>query len=447
MVLDSINDLLWLVLFFPLFLVCSLRLFPVLCSFLVQRPVPDFGRDRTDTDRLRSTQAVSAALAASVGTGNIVGTAQAIAMGGPGAVFWMWIAGILGFAVKSTEIWLGTKDRIGPMSYVRDTLGPFPALFYAAASLCSSLLVGNMTQVNSLLSSFQSLFSGKTGPLRMLLPLALFLAIGATVNGKIRSLGHRCSILVPVMSLLYLGFAANILWRNSSRILPAFRLIIQHAFQPASALAAAAGLSFRDAVIWGLRRGAFSNEAGLGTAALVHSFAEVSSPKRHALWGIVEITLDTLLLCTVSALCILSSGIEIPFGTLPGTELMIAAFSTSYGRFRGALFLSLCLSAFAFSTILGCFLTGLRSASWLGITERRFRFLFLCCSAAACVLPVSLIWHSADFFNILLACPNLIALILLNTRDDPGIMREREEGSFRFKKIKDSALAPDRRKV
>lgn len=415
MVFEKLSNALWLFGFFPLFFLCSICLCRGLPALFRQARRRE-GRAESAAGRLSSSQAVSAALAATVGTGNIVGTAQAICMGGPGALFWIWAASLMGCSVKTAEIYFGLRRRLGPMGYIASVLGPGAAWLSAASCCASALLVGNIAQIHTAASSLNSLMPAGTLFSRVVFGLTLTAVLALCLSEGAPSAGKACEVLVPVMFVLYLLFSCGILLRRRAFLIPALRSILKEAFRPSAALGAAGGLGFRSALLWGLRRGCFSNEAGLGTAASVHAFAAASQPARHALWGFVEVGLDSLLMCTLTGLVILCSGIALPYGSLPGTELILGAFSSVYGLRLSSVFLAVSMLFFCFSTVLGTYLPGNRAAAWIGLDEKRFRFVYLLCSLSAAFFPVEMIWYSADLLNILLAFPNLLALTALSSR-------------------------------
>lgn len=440
MIFQTLGDLLWVLLFFPLFSLCSLRLFPGFLRLLVAGSKAKGGSGKEEPGTISGRQAAAATLAATIGTGNIIGTAQAIAMGGPGAVFWMWIAALLGFSVKCAEIWFGQQTG-GAMATITAALGKSFGHFYALLSVLSTLLVGNMAQMNTVISSLTAV-----APDRSCLPLVwsiiLLLLIAISLFGGIRSLGRICSILVPVMALLFLACSFCIMFSDRENILPCLREILLDAWHPKAAFGASGGLALRSTLLWGFRRGAFSNEAGLGTAGTVHSLVRTADPDKHALWGILEIGVDTLLLCTVSALTLLCSKVQIPFGTLPGAELWFQVCSCSSKPAALTWILSLCLLFFGISTVLGCYVPGTLSAAWIGLDENRYRVLFLLCTVFGCFLPTELIWLSSDWINVLMAVPNLLSMVLLATQWEKDC-----EQSKNILENRDSSLARRERKV
>ena len=381
MFLEQVNESLWSLVFLPLFSCCGLLLVP---RFRLPALRISRGKDRIDARGMRPWQAVSTALAATVGTGNIVGTAQAVAMGGPGAVFWLWCAAILGCAVKYAEIYQGQRHG-GAVGYIREALGKIPAKCYAVLTAVSALLVGNMTQMNAAVRALCGGAGERAVLLRLLLGLLLVGLLAVPIRGGAKAVGRSCERLVPLMSALYLLVLGYALFRFRARLPAVFGSILREAFHPRAGLGAAGGLALRQTLLWGLRRGAFSNEAGLGSAANIHAEVRSDHPERHAFWGVFEVFADSFLLCTSTALVLLASGVRIPFGTLPGSELV--------------------------------YVCARRCVLWLGgeRAERMYSRVFLACALLGCVLPLGLVWQLADTVNLLLSIPNLAALILLSS--------------------------------
>lgn len=412
MILKSLGDLLWILLFFPLFAICSLCLIPGLGRLLAVRIREGKNKTLGNRGSLNGFQAAATTLAATVGTGNIIGTAQAIAMGGPGAVVWLWVAAVLGFSVKSAEIWFGQRTGKGAPGTISAAMGTHWAGLYALTAVLSTLSVGNMAQMNTIVSSLAA-GPGSTALPRLLLSLSLLLLLSFTLCQGVEALGKTCSLLVPCMSLLYLLCASAVLFRNRDAILPALRAIKSNALQPHAIGGGLFAYGTRNAVLWGFRRGVFSNEAGLGTAGTVHAIMKGVEPDREALWGIVEIAVDTLLLCTVSALTLLCSGTKIPYGSIPGAELWVSLFTGAFSSRLPSVLFMLCLFSFGFSTVLGAYVPGSFCAAQIGLGMRSYRLLFLLCAALGCVLPTDLIWLGSDVLNVGMAVPNLLSMIRL----------------------------------
>ena len=412
MILQSLGDLLWILLFFPLFLLGAILLLPGFLRLLTKCKTPPALDPQSSKRILSPMQAVSATLAATVGTGNIIGTGQAVAMGGPGAVFWMWVAALLGCCIKCAEIWFGQLEGRGTVGTIRSALGNQVSAVYAFLAVLSTLFVGNMAQMNAVISSLGFDQNSHPGSRFVLSSLLLFFLAAAVYRG-VSTLGKLCSYVVPLMTAVYLAASALILFENRGSLLPSLRLIVSASLHPGAMLGACGGMTVRNAVLWGFRRGVFSNEAGLGTAGTIHSLVEAAQPDRHALLGIWEVGVDTLLLCTVSALTLLCSGARIPHGSLPGAEFWLQVFSSASSYRNMAPSFGLCLNIFAISTVLGCYVSGSLCAGSIGIGENSFRLLFLLCAVLGCLLPTNLIWLASDLINVLMATPNLLSMILL----------------------------------
>ncbi|MBR4952927.1 MAG: sodium:alanine symporter family protein, partial [Oscillospiraceae bacterium] len=295
-------------------------------------------------------QAVTTALAATVGTGNIVGTSQAIAMGGYGAVFWLWLAALLGMIIKYAEIVLSICFRErdekgdwvgGPMYYVKNGLGKgwqWVGILFCIFATLASFGIGNMSQANSIAGSVNNAIIAFApsaigyGPIiNLVVGLVMAALVALILFGGIKRIGSVTEKLVPVMSVIYIVFTLVVIFGNISNVGNAFRLIFVAAFTPKAIGGAASGILLRQAVIWGLRRSAFSNEAGLGSAAIAHAAAETPSPVDQGLYGIFEVFMDTIVICTLTALTIIISGVDIAFGVKPGSELIASAFATIFG--------------------------------------------------------------------------------------------------------------------
>lgn len=380
-------------------------------------------------------QAVTTALAATVGTGNIVGTSQAIAMGGYGAVFWLWVAALLGMAVKYSEVTLSIRYRHrnekgdwvgGPMYYIVDGLGKnwrWLAIAFAAFATLASFGIGNLSQANSIAQSIQNAvvsFAPSASSYGQWINLGVGILLAALIAlalfGGIKRIGSISEKLVPVMSILYFIFTLIVIIRHGNNILPAFGKIFQAAFTPKAVLGAGSGILLKQTIVWGLRRSAFSNEAGLGSAAIAHAAAETKGPVQQGLYGIFEVFMDTVVICTLTALTIITSGVSINFGEKPGSELISSAFATVFGDQPASLFVAVALMLFAFSTILGWSLYGTRCVEYLFGLKATFvyQILFVLIVVVGATTSLGVVWDVADTFNGLMAIPNFIALFALS---------------------------------
>lgn len=401
----------------------QIRLFPAACRDFWHRL---FGK-KQEADGVSSFQALCTALAATVGTGNIVGVAGAICIGGPGAIFWMWVSALFGMVTKMAEATLAVRYRVregeeylgGPMYYIRHGLGrkwAWLAGVYAFFGVVAAFGVGNATQVNAVILSINSCLTAFGGSpnrqLDLILGIALALIVLAMLLGGAKRIGAVAERLVPFAAVIYLLMGLLVLILRMDAVPTAFVSIIRGAFAPQAATGGVVGYFFTT-LRTGVSRGVFTNEAGMGTAAMAHGSAAVRHPAQQGLMGIMEVFLDTILICTVTALVILCSGVPVPYGTeIP--ELTSLAFSTVLGDWvQIVIAISLCL--FAFATILGWGLYGARCAQYLfgyGVWKK-FAWLQAATVILGAVLNTSTVWLLAETVNGLMAIPNLIALILL----------------------------------
>lgn len=380
-------------------------------------------------------QAVTTALSATVGTGNIVGTSQAIALGGYGAVFWLWLAALVGMITKYSEIVLAIKYRErdskgdwvgGPMYYISKGLGKnwkWLGVLFAVFAALASFGIGNMSQVNSItgsvinaVSAFTPVSSGVELALKWVLGVFMAILVAVILIGGIKRIGSVTEKLIPFMSAFYILFTLIVVLTHIGNVGDAFVKIFSTAFTPQAVFGASTGIVLRQTIIWGLRRSAFSNEAGLGSAAIAHAAAETKGPVHQGLYGIFEVFIDTIVICTLTAMALITSGIDLGFGTKPGSELITAALATVFGQKFAALFVAIALMMFAFSTVLGWSLYGTRCVQYLfgekGV--KVFQALFVIVVVVGCVAPLSVVWDMADTFNGLMAIPNFIALFALS---------------------------------
>lgn len=374
-------------------------------------------------------QALCTALAATVGTGNLIGVAGAICLGGPGAVFWMWICGIIGMATKFSEAALAVRYRIrrgdeyvgGPMYTISRGMGqrwkPL-AVAYCVFGMMASLGVGNAAQVNAVITGVNSVvtrFGGQESQRgNLLIGALLALAVGLTLFGGAARIGRAAEKLIPFASAGYILLCALLLIRRAEAIPAAVLSIFQGAFSPRAVTGGILGSSFR-ALSVGCSRGVFTNEAGMGTASIAHASAKVISPGEQGLMGIIEVFLDTIVICTMTALAILASGVAVPYGRDEGGRLTTAAFASVYGDWVSVALASF-LCCFAFATILGWGLYGARCGEFL-LGRSAFRWLSLIQTGAiilAAVMKTETVWRLSETVNGLMAVPNLISLAVLS---------------------------------
>lgn len=373
-------------------------------------------------------QALCTALAATVGTGNLVGVAGAICLGGPGTIFWMWLCGILGMVTKFAEATLAVRFRVkgtegwqgGPMYVIEGGLGakwkPM-ALLYSLFGVTAAFGVGNTAQINAAVSGIRGMLTsfGLDIPngLNLLLGLCLGGILGSLLLGGTGRIGKAAERLVPFASAGYILLCIGALIVQRKALPDALFAIIQGAFTPKAVTGGMIGSAFQ-ALRIGCSRGVFTNEAGMGTAAIAHAGAEVEHPVRQGMMGILEVFLDTIVICTLTALVILTSGVPVPYGREAGAELTIAAFSTVYGR-GAAVFLNLAMVLFAVATVLGWSFYGGRCAQYL-FGAGAWKWFALAQTAmvvAGAVLDTALVWLLSETINGLMVIPNLITLAVL----------------------------------
>lgn len=393
-----------------------------------------FQKDEKISDGAMSPfQAVCTALAATVGTGNIAGVAGAIAIGGPGAVFWMWISALLGMCTKFSEVTLAVYYREknkqgdyvgGPMYYIKNGLGKnwmWMAYLFAALGVLTVFGTGNATQVNTITTAIDSALinynlidATSTGTVNLVLGIVIAIGVAAVLLGGIKRIGKVTERLVPFMAALYIILALGIVILNIETVPGVFHSIFYGAFNPAAITGGIIG-SFFLSMKKGVSRGIFSNEAGLGTGSIAHACADTDSPVKQGLFGIFEVFTDTIVICTLTALAILCSGVPITFGVDAGADLTISGFTATYGNWV-SIFTAIALCCFAFSTILGWGLYGARCIEFIFGPKviKPFMFVYSLVAIIGATADLGLIWNIADTCNGLMAIPNLIALFLLS---------------------------------
>lgn len=379
-------------------------------------------------------QAVCTALAGTVGTGNIAGVAGAIAIGGPGAVFWMWCSALLGMCTKFAEVTLAVHYRErsdagewvgGPMYYIKNGLGKrwqFLAVLYSLFGVLTVFGTGNATQVNTIttaidtaLLEFHIVAEDILPTLNLVIGILCAMLVAMVLLGGIKRIGSVSEKLVPFMALFYVILAVGVVLLNLPRLPYVIEEIFAGAFNPAAFTGGAIGslfLSMKN----GVSRGIFSNEAGLGTGSIAHACADTRKPVKQGMFGIFEVFADTIVICTLTAMVILCSSVPVNYGTAAGAELTISGFTATYGG-GASLFTAVALCCFAFSTIIGWGLYGSRFATFLFKTDKIVKPFFVVYSFVAILgatLDLGILWGVADTFNGLMSIPNLIALLLLS---------------------------------
>ena len=378
-------------------------------------------------------QAVCTALAATVGTGNIAGVAGAIAIGGPGAVFWMWISALLGMCTKFSEVTLAVHFREknkrgdyvgGPMYYIKNGLGKnwmWLAYLFAAFGVLTVFGTGNATQVNTITTAINSallnynLIGGSSvKTVSLVIGIIITVLVAAVLLGGIKRIGKVTEKLVPFMAVLYIVLALGVVILNIETVPAVLQSIFAGAFNPSAFTGGIIG-SFFLSMKKGVSRGIFSNEAGLGTGSIAHACADTEKPIHQGLFGIFEVFADTIVICTLTALTILCSGVSINYGVDAGAELTISGFVSTYGSWI-SIFTAIALCCFAFSTILGWGLYGARCIEFIFGEKviKPFMVVYALIAIVGATADLGLIWGIADTFNGLMAIPNLIALFLLS---------------------------------
>lgn len=372
------------------------------------------------------------ALAATVGTGNIAGVATALTIGGPGAVFWMWISAFFGMMTAFAENTLGMLYRErgpdgawrgGPMLYLKKGLhSPFLAAAFALSCVLASFGMGNMSQCNSIAGGLSGVF----GVPPLVTGIATAALLGAVMLGGLKRVTRVTETLVPFMALFYMGGALVVLWCRRENLPQACGQILACAFDWKAGAGGAAGYGIAQALRTGVSRGVFSNEAGLGSSVMVHAAADAKEPCEQGMWAVFEVFFDTIVMCTMTALVLLSSGVydAAQYGAAAGTPLLAqlatgaqltaAAFSTVFGPPGGG-FVAVSLVLFAFSTLLGWSYYGQRAAEYLFGEHAApvYRALFLAAAVLGCTMRLDLAWALSDTFNGLMALPNLIGVLAL----------------------------------
>lgn len=378
-------------------------------------------------------QAVCTALAATVGTGNIAGVAGAIAIGGPGAVFWMWISALLGMCTKFSEVTLAVHFREknaegdlvgGPMYYIKNGLKKqwhWLAYLFVAFGVLTVFGTGNATQVNTITTAIDSalynygvISEQNVSTLNLVIGIILAVLIGLILLGGIKRIGQVAEKLVPFMAVIYIILAIGVVILNYRNIPTVFASIFKGAFSPASVTGGAVG-SFFMSMKKGVSRGIFSNEAGLGTGSIAHACADTRKPVKQGFFGIFEVFVDTIVICTLTALVILCSGVPVGYGDAAGAELTILGFTSTYGSWV-SIFTAIAMCCFAFSTIIGWGLYGTRCVEFLLGTRanRPFMILYALVAIVGATMELGLMWNIAETFNGLMVIPNLIAVFLLS---------------------------------
>ena len=378
-------------------------------------------------------QAVCTALAATVGTGNIAGVAGAIAIGGPGAIFWMWVSALFGMCTKFAEVTLAVHFREinangelvgGPMYYIKNGLGKkwnWLAYLFAAFGVLTVFGTGNATQVNTITTAINSallnyniISESAVSTSNLIIGIVIAILIAMILLGGIKRIGQVTEKLVPFMALLYILLGLGVILLNIQNVPSVFVSIFKGAFQPSAVTGGIIGSMFLS-IKKGVSRGIFSNEAGLGTGSIAHACADTKKPVKQGMFGIFEVFTDTIVICTLTALVILCSGVPITYGEAAGAELTILGFTSTYGNWV-SIFTAVAMCCFAFSTALGWGLYGARCIEFLFSEKviKPFMVVYALVAILGATANLGLMWNIAETLNGLMAIPNLIALFLLS---------------------------------
>lgn len=391
-----------------------------------------FDKTQSKDGSMSPFQAVCTALAGTVGTGNIAGVAGAIALGGPGAIFWMWCSAFLGMCTKFSEVTLAIHFREknsngeyvgGPMYYIKNGLSKkwyFLAVLYAVFGVLTVFGTGNATQVNTIVASINSalmsfhIIDGTNDKANLIFGIFIAALVAMVLLGGIKRIDQVTEKLVPFMAVLYVILALGVIIMNIEHVPAVFGEIFSGAFSPRAATGGVIGSMFLS-MKKGVSRGIFSNEAGLGTGSIAHACADTDNAVHQGMFGIFEVFMDTIIICTLTGLVILLAAPGITYGQAAGAELTISGFTSTYGSWV-SIFTAVAMCCFAFSTIIGWGLYGSRCIEFLGGEKlvRPFLVIYSFVSIVGATINLGLLWDIADTFNGLMAVPNLIALLMLS---------------------------------
>ena len=392
-----------------------------------------FEKKEAEKGAMTPFQAVCTALAGTVGTGNIAGVAGAIAIGGPGAVFWMWISALLGMCTKFSEVLLAVHFRErneegdwvgGPMYFIKNGLPKkwhFLAVLFSAFGMVAVFGTGNATQVNTIVTAIDAVLinynitqEGSLGTVNLVLGIVIAACVAMVLLGGVKRIGSVTEKLVPFMAAFYIVLALGVVIIHIGAVPRVFASIFAGAFNPGAFTGGVIGSMFVS-MRRGVSRGIFSNEAGLGTGSIAHATADTGHPVHQGLFGIFEVFTDTIVICTLTAMVILCSGVELVYGEAAGADLTIAGFTSTYGIWV-SLFTAVALICFAFSTTIGWGLYGSRCVEFIFGTGtiRPFLVIYAFISIVGATLNLGLLWDISDTFNGLMVIPNLIAVFLLS---------------------------------
>ena len=392
-----------------------------------------FAKTEAGEGEMTPFQAMSTALASTVGTGNIAGITAAVTLGGPGSIFWLWVTALIGMCTKYSEVLLAVKYRErnqygdwvgGPMYYIKNGLGSkfkWLGIIFAIFAALACFGIGNAVQVGNIVSSvntaitaFNPDFAGQTA-VNWVLGIVLAVLTAFVLFGGVKRLGSVTEKLVPIMAVIYILMCIIVLVAHASSLGSVFHDIFVGAFTPSGVTGGVVG-SLVLCITWGVKTGVFSNEAGLGSAPMAHATTSETDPVKQGLYGIFEVFMDTIVICSLSGLTILCAGIDLHIGVQGDTSLNAAAFGTVFGMKLGATIIAICLALFAFSTVLGWALYGTRCCEFIFGPKsiKVYQIIFCLVIIVGATMKLTLAWDIADTLNGLMAIPNLIAVIALS---------------------------------
>ena len=380
-------------------------------------------------------QAVTTALAATVGTGNIAGITFAITLGGAGSMFWLWVSALIGMCTKYAEVVLAVHYRErneqgdwvgGPMYYITNGLGKnwkWLAILFSIFGALAAFGIGNATQVGNITDSINNAVLtfnpdfAASDSLKLVLGIVIAVIVAVTLLGGIQRLGSVTEKLVPFMSVVYIAASLTVLILHIENLPAVFAMIFKGAFDPSSVVGGVGGFTLKMCIEWGVKRGVFSNEAGLGSAPMAHAASSETNPVKQGLYGIFEVFMDTIVICTMSGLTLLVSGIDLNYGVKGTTALNAQALGTVFGNELGSLIIAVGITLFALSTVLSWGLYGTRCCEYVfGSTKfnKTYQIIYIAIIIVGATMDLGLAWEIADTLNGLMALPNLVALIGLS---------------------------------
>ena len=397
------------------------------------------GRDRDDGAKEGSVnplQALATALAATVGTGNIVGCSGAIISGGPGAVFWLWISGLFGMCTKFSEVTLAIRYRTkndagenvgGPMYYITEGLGrnwKWLAVIFAVAGTVASFGIGCLSQISSMVTAINTAVtaffpaaSEKSGIISLFIGIIAAVVLGLVIIGGVKRIAQAAETLIPVMSIIYVACSVIVIISHITSLPSVLAAIFKGAFTPEAVLGGAVGITLKNAVSSGLGRGLFSNEAGQGSAPIAHASTSTDDPVKQGLFGMFEVFFDTIVICSLTCFSVLMSGVNIEYVTGDKNVLPIDAFATVFGDKFGSLSVAVSLLLFAFTTMITWSLYGVRCLEFL-TGSRRFsniyKIVFIAAVIYGATVPLGLAYRISDTLNGIMTIPNLVAVLGLS---------------------------------